>query len=193
MTTYYQKAISANAYRNAGGTVLNGGNLNPGQPVTGRIGNMSNNLSLNTNAYRVGDISGRIQMPTGVASSGNIGAIKPLPGSASFGKNTKGAYVAMVVGTTIAGTANTILRSPSNDGIKKQGFTLTPTYRYQILNILSWDYVTGRATKGGNAGSGITLANDSGAMPTDAVPGHLFYLYGAPLAKVDNYKPRTNS
>jgi hypothetical protein len=132
-------------------------------------------------------------VPVSPADSGNVGITIPIAGG-TFGKNTKGAYVGMVVGTKIAGLANTTLRSPSADYNRKNGFTLTPNYRYQTLGITSWSYVTGKATYDANRqGSGVNLLPDSGALVTDAVPGHLFYMYGAYTPRVDAYKARTGT
>ena len=186
MTTYYQQAKSNNPYRNRGGTVLQGGNV----PVS-NTANVTNVLTLANNSFYTGDVSGRVMLAVSPASSGNVGT-KTVLASGTFGKNTKGQYICQGLPGTLAGSPTTLLRSGASDFNHRNGLTLTPSPKYQRLDITSWNYVTGAITSGGGRGSTVTLGPDQAAQPTNAVPGELVYMVKGVDATQDDYKSRTN-
>lgn len=187
-TTYYTTAKAGQPYKHNGATVLQAGNAN----TTARLAPVTNNLTLANNAVTGrGDIGTVPFLAVSPASSGNIGTKKAVSGG-TFAQMELGQYVGMVIGVKIGGQSNTILRSPSNDGVKKQGFTLTPYFTYQVLGIASWSYTTGAASYNANRGSGVIFARDDAGFPTDAVPGEFTYLATGKVASSGRYQARTN-
>lgn len=109
------------------------------------------------------------------------GSYKPFSGD--FQVMTKGRYIGKVIGQYVAGSASSIMRSPSADYNRVPYNPARGNRRYHIT---SWNYATGAATKGANAGDlvkyrDITGNNDNlafEAFPTRAVPGELTYNVG---------------
>lgn len=185
-----QKAISGNIQKNNGATVLKAGNYTSG--------NVTNSLTVQNNAADRYAYGSRPFQPTEVSSSGNIGA-RPAIYGRPFADMEAGEYVAMVIGAKIAQTADTTLRSPSSDFGTRQA--IHRHQGYQQLDITSWDYETGVATTGANAGSTVLPSGvdgevgpqvDQAANPTDAIPGELVYKTGAANPTQDDYKQRTS-
>jgi hypothetical protein len=184
---HFQKAISANPYKYAGGAALNAGAVQTG----GFKPNLTYNLTLATDAFYSGRISGRVLLAVSAISSGNIGTTMPIAGG-SFGKMEKGSYVGMVIGTRIARTSNTVLQSTAASFFRKKGFTLTPYYRYQLLGYSGWDYVSGRPYYSGSQGTTITFNQDKSVSLSNSLQGNLRFLYGAPLPSGGTYSQRNN-
>ncbi len=188
---HFTTCVSGNAQKDRGGTILNGGNITTG----GQRPTVTYNLSLATDLFDVRRISGKVIIAGGTPNqSGNLGTIKPLSAT-NFGKMVRGQYVAMVIGTQIAGVANSVLNIPGSEfaGLRKHGFTYTPTYKYQYLSISAWNYETGRATYSGLQGLTVTLPLDSGATGMgQGNPGWLTYLQGGLIPLNTQYKVRTN-
>lgn len=184
---HFTKAISGNPYRYNGGAVLNGGNVTTSGPRP----NMSYNLTLATDAFYSGRISGRVFLAVSPSDSGNLGTTRPIAGG-TFGKMTKGHYIGMVIMDTLAGQANTLLRSPAASYFRTKGFTLTPYYKYELFGISGWDYVTGRPYLSGSQGTTITLNQDKSVSLSNSLQGNLRFLYGAPLPSGGGYSQRNN-
>ena len=103
-------------------------------------------------------------------------------GAGTYNVMAEGKYIARFIsGGTLAGIANNALVFTSAQKIRRHIDGSNSTYRYDIT---SWDYVTGRATKGANAGAAYSFvdpvgggtANDSAIIPTMAIPGEFTYL-----------------
>lgn len=165
------KAISGNAVKNNGGTVMRAGNLD------GR--NVTKDLSIRTSLSQ--------DTHTQVKNATTCGVQKAVSGG-TFGYQAAGNYVGMkYTGMYVAGVASNALRSGAGDfglGTRKAINALGGSRRY---NITSWNYVTGAATTGGLAGAafswidpntagGTTTGSDSAANPTRAIPGEFTYL-----------------
>lgn len=155
------KAISGNPTKNDGGTVTFGGNSAE-----------QNAVSLSTLAHDFGYGSVPVQ-------SSNIGTTKVISGGEfAYTRNSK--FVGVFVTTSIAGVANTTLRSPGteNAGVER----LRVVYRgNRRLDYSSWDYVTGELTKGANAGAQmLPIDPDTGndASPESYVPAEFVMMTG---------------
>jgi len=181
MTTYYTTAIANQPIKNKGGTLLNAGNVAPA---------LANNLTLANNAYKSG-YGSRPILAVSPESSGNIGTTKPIS-AGRFGEMEKGKYVAMVIGTRIAQTNNTILASTGSDFGRKNGL-INAYYGDRRLNITAWNAATGAATYGANRGVLTTFGADDAATPTNAIPGELQYMAGGKNPVQDNYKANTST
>lgn len=181
------RAISANAEKNNGATLLHAGN-HDGQNIT-------KNLTLATNAHHP-DFSARVVLAVSPTSSGNLGTIKPLSAGV-FGRMEAGQYVAKIIGTRVAQTDDTFLRSGAAETAHRTSLHYgRGNHRYHITD---WSYTTGAATKGGNAGVSFTyhdpIAGSAIAkepFPNNAVPGELVYFDGSPNPVQDDYKARQN-
>ena len=180
MTTYYTTAISGNAQKNKGGTILNAGNANT---------NLINNLTLANNAYKNG-YGSRPILAVSPTQSGNLGIGKPLSGGV-FASMEKGKYVGMIIGTRIAQTDNTTLAGGSADFARKSSL-INAYYGDRRLNITSWAYATGVPTYGAGRGDLVTFGADEAAEPTDAVPGKLAMMEGGKNPVQEAYKARTS-
>lgn len=130
-----------------------------------------------------------------VAISSVHGSYKPFSGL--FNALTKNCYVLPFVGKDTAGNVFTHLRNPGNNGGVYKFPMANGNHRY---NITSWNYVTGAATKGANAGDSFTYNNISSgsaltqeAQPTMAIPGELVYSLGTATPTMADYKARTAS
>jgi len=168
------KAITANPQKNDGSTIVKAGAV------------ASTDLNIN-NRTLLQNTSGTVEYGSKVVAAGASPA-----SSGNFNKgNTAGVYIAKKLSTTINGTANTVLLSGASDfGGARSVNSLTTTRR---LDPDSWDYVTGRLTKGNNAGDLVSFGADHTVLySTNDVPGELTYRTGAPLPVNDNYKPKTN-
>lgn len=128
-----------------------------------------------------------------VADSTTAGSYKVFSGD--FAKMTKGRYVGRIIGTHIAGSTTSLMRTPASDFFK---FPIPVAKGSRRYNITSWDYVTGAATKGANAGDltkyhDIANNNDtlaSEALPTRAVPGELQYMVTGNTATMADYSQK---
>lgn len=181
MTTYYTTAKAGQPIKNNGGTALHAGNIGNR--------NLTNNLSLSTNGFKTGFYGSRVPLAVSPYSSGNVGTLKPLS-AGRFAEMERGKYLILGYSNRIAQTNNSILSVPASDFSRKMTL-INAFYGARRLHITSWDYVTGVATKGGNAGDLVTFGADHAAAVTDAVPGELTYMYGAILPRQDDYKAVT--
>lgn len=187
-----QKVNNSNPYKHNGGTIVKAGNADTTD------GPITSSVSEATLAFNSGYGSKAVQAvsPT---ESGVLGTYKPIS-AASFGrKPVAGEYTVRILGTKVAGITNNILRSGASDvGLRRP---IAVFQGYNQNDITSWDYVTGAATKGGNAGARVLPSGvdgnvgptvDHAANPTDAIPGELVYMTTGYLPTQDNYKPRTS-
>jgi hypothetical protein len=184
--------ISGQPVRNNGATILNAGNHDGV--------NITNSLSLSDNAANKYQYGSKVPLSTGEAgSSGNVGTIVPFAGD-DFASKPEGFLLrGYTSGQNIMGDADGGISAASDVGLRRPVHRF---YGYQRLNITSWDYVTGAATVGGNAGvtvlasglDGVTgqLADDA-ANPTNAVPGEFVYRDGSANPIQDEYKARESN
>lgn len=109
------------------------------------------------------------------------GSYKSFTGN--FAKMVSRQFIGTIIGSTVAGVASSVLRIPAAHFIR---FPYNPARGNRRYDITGWNYVTGAATKGGNAGvqvlyHDIAANNDSLAFepfPSRAVPGELTYNAG---------------
>lgn len=170
---------------------------NAQKPYIGKIfaaGNVANttlfqNLTIRDSAQ---NSSSQVTLP---AQTTTAGARKPYS-AGTYGYQAKNKYVVRGMSDTISGVTSSIVRIPGSDYYRNP---LATFQGYRRINITSWNYVTGAATKGGNAGD-LVKFHDIGAnndnltaepYPTRAVPGELVYRTGASLPVQDDYNPKT--
>lgn len=179
------KAITANPQKNDGSTIVKAG------AVASTDLNINNRTLLQNTSGTVEYGSKVVAAGASPASSGNLGRGPGITGGTFNKGNTAGVYIAKKLSTTINGSANNVLLSGASDfGGARSVNSLTTTRR---LDEDSWDYVTGRVTKGNNAGDLVSFGADHTVLySTNDVPGELTYRTGAPLPVNDNYKPKTN-
>lgn len=182
-----QAAISGNAVKNDGGTLLHAGAV-----ASSRFANMT----LATTTDNSESYGSKVFEAVSPNSSGNVGTFRPL-NAGVFGQMEVGQYVAKVLGTRIAQTDNTFLRSGAAETSSRTSLHYARGNRQ--YDITDWSYTTGAATKGGNEGTLFTYVNPVGGasvthepLPTDAVPGELVYMVTGKTPDQDDYKARTN-
>lgn len=193
-----------------GGTVLAGGNIPAGSPMT-------KNLSLADIADDFGKSYGSkviAQDGTGSKYTDRVGISGAVPGAIVDGVTVLGynadATEWVVKGgrvtTTLGGVANTTLiggqagPNPTRDSTNQ--LEKTRTIGDMSINILATPSsglhpertLTGAGTLKNfinpAVAGGATSSADSAANATLAVPGELVYMYGAKLPKQDNYKSK---
>jgi len=205
------KAISANAQKNNGGTIVQAGNVD----TSGKVSVSSLQLtSINASANKaygslvVADnaVGGGSSDPHGVktAKSGT-GGLAYFPNRAAGDTN----FIIRGAGdnaSKINNDSSTLLTIPggaTNVTINKRVTTRQlgtyATASYNILAVPNGNVVPGR-TKGSGAGSsvayvqadGITSAIDAAAAVSRAVPGNLTYMFGAVKAVSVSYKAKNS-
>lgn len=166
-----QKAITGNVQKKDSSTILGAGNV---------ASTKFNSLSFVTNLAHK---TKRDTLP--VEQSTQMGITKAVS-AGKFANMEEGEYVGMIIGDRIASTNNTTLRSGAGD--MNRGLLVNKFQQYRQLDITSWNYETGVATKGGAAGRQIPTSGINGqtghladkATGTDAVPFTLRYAGGTP-------------
>jgi len=153
----YQKAITANPYKNNGATVLNAGN------VVGT--NVTKSVTLANTATQYGSQRPVVSSTLGIQKANNSG---------TFAKMTAGNYVIIGVSQTLAGLTNTTLKA-------SKSFSHNPKHRLTTVNTgflraLSWtslnvDLPTYTATQ---SASTVTMGADN-------FEGKLTYFEGKPV------------
>lgn len=184
MVTRYQKAISANRYKNDGATVVKAGAASTSSvhsPV-------SNVRTLRDNALFDG-YGSVVSLAVSPTSSGTIGTWNSMT---TFSKRaTTGQYLGIKLTSTINGVANSTLKMGAADfGTKRTPSPLTTCRR---LDEDSWNAVTGDVTKGGQQGALSSFGADHAASPTNAIPGELVYKTGALIPVQNDYAPKTSA
>lgn len=188
-----QKAVSANALKNNGGTIIQAGATDSG---------VLSDLSIRKNAGTFQEYGTKVVADTPTAPFGfndphavirarstNPFAYTPPPGSG---------YLLIAAGdnaSTIGGSGSTVLSIPGgavgqiiNKSLKTTQFGTYATRAFNVLAAPSSGNFPG-LTRGTDAGSGVTYQSTSGvfpavddaASPTRAVPGELTYRFGAAL------------
>lgn len=94
-------------------------------------------------------------------ASGTAGDFQKLTGT----RNVLSDYIVPTVANSIAGVANTALATAGGFGLGSAGIARSVTERR--YNITSWNYTTGAATKGANAGDSWTFATAQGTGSVD--------------------------
>lgn len=166
-----QKIISGNAYKLYVGKILTAGNITD---ITKWADLSLRNAAKNSSTQ-----------DTKLAQTTTAGVTKPYS-SGTFLYQAKNKYVIRSVSDTISGVTNDIVRIVGSDYNRK---SWSPSYGNRRYHITSWNYVTGAATKGGNAGDLVKFhdiaANNNNlaveAMSPNVIPGEFTYRTGAPL------------
>lgn len=174
------KAFTSRAVVNNGGTALGAGDS----------GTKMDELSLANNAHHP-EYGSRVFQAVSPVDSGNLGTIKPYSAGV-FGKMEEGKYIMRGEMSRLASSDSTLLRCPGSQTHTRKPYN--PSRGSQRLNITSWDYVTGAATKGVNAGDAFAYINPVGGgavtqepFPTAAVPGELCYMVTGASPTQDDY------
>lgn len=179
-SNYSAKAISGNEIKNDSTTLLNAGNVNPA---------LANNVTLSENMSARNNYGSTLVLPVSPVSSGNTGYGKAIS-AGTLNQNTEGNYIAIMLGTKIAGVTSNLMRNSASD-VGQRG--LTPYYvGHRRLDEQSWDYVTGIVTKGNEAGvlsaaSGINGQTGRAADHSNNYPGELTFMQGGAAPVQDDY------
>lgn len=165
--------------RNDGGVVLEGGDIASGGPITVAPG-------YTTTSFRSGVHGAHPVVSTG-------GMVKAKSTYTFAYKQVATQFIGHRYAGYINGTANTLLETGSSDTSQHRSINrLNTTRRY---NITAWSYVTGAATKGGNAGDEVDFGSDHAATPSRAIPGEFVYMEGKGNdvgATQDDYDAKTD-
>lgn len=185
-----QKAIEANAQRDASTTIFGAGEL------ATSIANVLTKLE---------NSAGSVQAPpkpslaTGVVgSSGNVGTAKALSAGTFAYDTPANKWVMKRVTTTLSGVSKTQLLSGASDfdtGVPRNPAPLEGTKQYDVTG---WVFPSGAARYGSNRGAAVTFpdgvggtASDNAARPTRALPGEFTVLVNGKTPTNYDYKPRT--
>lgn len=203
------KAISANAKKNNGGTIVQAGNVD----TSGKVSVSSLQLtSINASANKAYGSLVVADSATGDGASDPHGvktAKSGTGGLAYFPNRAAGDTNFIIRGagdnaSKINNDSSTLLTVPggaTNVSINKRVTTRQngtyATASYNILAVPNGSLVPGR-TKGSGAGAsvsflqadGLTAATDAAATVSRAVPGNLTYMFGAVKAVSVSYKPK---
>lgn len=179
----YQKAITANSYKNKGGTVVFGGNANT---TSGPITNVPA-LSLNVANKAIGQTIG-----SQVISGGLTGVQKALS-SGNLATMTKGEYVMTWLGSTLAGVTTDVFNTPANYNINNlNSIHKKESIRSRLIVTAGWNYATGRPLTTPTAQSD-SFGNDDAARPSRAVPGEfVIKKNNSPEASMMDYPAKTD-
>ena len=177
------KAVAGSTQKNNGSTILNGGTTS----------NPANNILTFAQNTVTPKPKGVVQAVSAL-ESGNLGTLKAVSGG-NFSHQTAGEYTGMIIGTKIAGVTNNVLKSPASDkGSRKALHYGRGNNRYDVT---TYNYFTGAATKGGNAGVAFTywdpVAGTAIAVepkPTSSIPGELTYMVNGVTPTQDDYKAK---
>lgn len=171
--------------------------IDGGVPVNNITGTILNGGNAGDNGFGARDLSDVIPDTVSHGSitpgSGATDHLRPATTEtgALFNVVQEGHYVApYMTDGTLAGVAKTVHNTPASDYGRRGIHRLISARR---LDVTSWSYLTGAATKGANAGvsydqyapEGGTV--DDASNPTLGVPGELVYLYGAASGSFDEY------
>jgi len=188
-----QKAISANTYKPEGntGVVFQGGAVDTVDGPIPRSLTIAESTDQHENTY-----GSKVVLAVSPAQSGNLGTAKALAAGVFAGQE-EGKYVAKILGTRVAQTDNTFLRSGASDIASRD--TLHYKHGDRALQENSWDYETGAVTKGANAGSGVYYVDpETGstvtveARPSKTVPGRFTFMVNGKTATNNVYSQRND-
>lgn len=175
-----QKAISANAYKNRGGTILYAGNIDTSSF------NVTNAPGMTTIGFRSG-MSGSNPPPV----SSTSGCQKSVS-SGNYGKMTAGKYVIMCVTDELAGVSNTVIFNSANAPIRKSIHKLT-SQKVAFLRTWSWTGLHDGVLQFTKTVSKTTLSfgTDDAASPTRSIPGELVYMETGIVPTQADYSAKT--
>lgn len=124
---------------------------------------------------------------------GTAGMAKAVS-AGTFAVMEAGSYIIRKVTTTLAGVANTVLRSGASDFGHRRSIHSIQSVRNSFLTTQSWAYVNGVLTYTNTVTNSHTAYSaDNAAAPTLAVPGELTYLPNGKTPYNDNYKEKTSA
>lgn len=203
------KAKSANAVNNNGGTVVNGGTVEVGTPITKNV-NLNELTQSNDYGSKVlqnNAVSDGFSDPAGVTKAKTSGTFAYFP-NARTGERNFLLKTAGEASSKINNVATNLLNIPGSEyaGISRSDIHKTvkttrvgeyATAKFDVLAPASSGVVPGR-TRGSNAGvsstfvqkNGSTEAVDDAASPTRAVPGELTYRFGGANPVSTTYKAK---
>lgn len=165
---YYGLAVAGQPIKNDSSTLLNAGNVNP---------SLANNITLAENTPTHPTYGSRITVSVSPTSSGNTGIGKAIS-NGTVNVNTEGNYIAIMLGTKIAGITSTVMRA----GYATPGSTINRYQGYRRYGVNSWDY-NHVITKGGGAGAAVAPSGINGvtgiyADESNQLPGELTMMTG---------------
>jgi hypothetical protein len=201
------KAISANAQKNNGGTIVQAGNVDASsRAVSLQLTSINNSANKAYGSLVVADnaTGNGTSDPHGIktAKSGT-GGLAYFPNRAAGDTN----FIIRGAGdnaSKINNDSSTLLTIPGgatnisiNKRVTTRQFGTYATASYNILAVPNGNLVPGR-TKGSGAGSsvaflqadGLTAATDAAATVSRAVPGNLTFMFGAIKASTVSYKAK---
>lgn len=182
-------SISGNTQKNNGATIYRAGNIDTTGPVT-------NDFTVSENLGGVRSYGATVLEAGGYpAQSGNLGTFRPLS-AGRFGEMETGQYVAKILGTRIAQTDDTFLRSGAAQTSSRRSLHYARGNRR--YNITDWSVVSGVPTYGGSQGALVTYVDPADGtaqamepFPTNAVPGELVFLVTGLTPSQNNYSAKT--
>ena len=201
------KAISANAQKNNGGTIVQAGNVDANSKAVS-LGLTSINASANK-AYGslvVADSA----TGNGTSDPHGIQTAKSGTGGLAYFPNRAAGDTNFIIrgagdnASKINNDSSTLLNVPGgatnisiNKRVTSRQLGTYATASYNILAVPNGNLVPGR-TKGSSAGTavnfvqvdGSTAATDAAATVSRAVPGNLTYMFGAVKAVTTSYKAK---
>lgn len=124
------------------------------------------------------------------------GTITYYAGVGNFATMTAGTYVMRKVTTTLAGQANTLLRSGASDfGVRRSIHKLEHLRTRRVASAIRsgyWNIYSGVFSTAPTVADDIsTFGTDEAATPTISKPGELVYRWGKPLPEQDDYQARS--
>jgi hypothetical protein len=184
MAIPYQRVISANAYKNNGGTVVMGGNATttgggPNGPNVTNVPDLTN--IVRNDVYYGSKVPNAETNATIAAGSDTKPTYKPISAGTYRNFPERNFLIrGSTSPTTIAGVANTIMQSPGRRGRTRSIHYLESR---RTIRITGWDYATGAATIGSVASD--SFGQDHAARPTASIPGEWAYVVGKPVTQAD--------
>jgi hypothetical protein len=169
-------AVTNTSTRNNSGVVRRGGNIASTKFVA------QNELGAADDMYASG-----VKMT-------NLSGLAKSVSAGTFAVMEKGSYIIRKVTSTLAGVANTVLKSGGSDFGNRNAIHKIENVRGTFLSGLSWakDH-DGQPTYIFTKSETYTaLGNDNAARPSLAVPGELVYVVGKTPVQ-DDYKAKTSA
>jgi hypothetical protein len=209
MARPYQKAKTANDFKDNGATVVWGGDADTTTGLTPAVTNVPDTVVTTDPGYVTRQ---RVPLPQTdaeiAAGSDTSGTYKPLS-AGTFAIMAAGVYVIKAGPDRVLATvSNTGIGKAANPIAKYRKYSIRSRYNIRTIIISDWSYKTGAATKtqdgstadavrgaDGTTYTNLRLADDeasSATSPTLAVPGELAYNIGTDPV-TDEYQARTHS
>jgi hypothetical protein len=207
MARPYQKAKTANEFKDNGATVVWGGNADTTTGLTPAVTNVPDTVVTTDPGYVTRQRVPNPQTDAEIAAgSDTSGTYKPLS-AGTFAVMAAGTYIIKAGSQDqIAGTTVAALRSPANVIATYRKHGIRSRYLIRTIIISGWSYTTGAATitsADAQMASGIDgtiytnlrlIDHEASAeqSPTLAIPGELAYALGDG-PQTDEYQARTHS